>query len=480
MDFIIYDIALLAAFVIFVSIFLYKRRKNLKKEGLLFLYKTGAGIKAINHIGEKYKKSLNVLSYVSIGLGFLLMAIILYFFGRIVWIYVFHSEIVSLIKIPPIMPLLPYLPQVFKLSFLPPFYFIYWIVIIAIVAISHEFSHGIFAINKKVKIKSTGFGFFPFFFPVFLAAFVELDEKNMEKKKISHQMAILSAGTFANTVIAILSLGILILFFFLAFTPSGVIFDGYTYSAVGISAITSVNNMSVNNMNYDKLLSLTNISGLSEIKVNGKNYLASETFLSSQKNNQGYLFLYDDAPAIRANLTNTIVKINGVTVDSREKLGKEILKYFPGEKITITSLDGDAYKDYEIVLGENPENKSKPYLGIGFLNREGSGILNKITTLLPSFSNGKLIYKNSYLYPNFAFAEFIYDLLWWLVLISFSVALVNMLPVGIFDGGRFFYLAILGVTKSKEKATKAFKFVTYLFLLLLLIMMIFWAIGLFK
>jgi hypothetical protein len=375
MNFIIYDIALLVAFVIFVSVFLYKRKKNLKKEGLLWLYKTGAGIKVINRIGEKYKKTLNVLSYVSICLGFLLMAIVLYFFGRIVWLYVFHSEITSLVKIPPIMPLLPYLPQVFKLSYLPPFYFIYWILIIAIVAISHEFSHGIFARNKNVKIKSTGFGFFPFFFPVFLAAFVELDEKNMEKKKISHQMAILSAGTFANTVIAFLSLGILMLFFFLAFTPSGVVFDGYTYSAIGISAITSVNNVSVNNVSYNQLLSMTNISGLSEVKANGTDYLASETFLASQGNNQaGYLFLYDDAPAVKANLSNTIIKINGIPVDSRIKLGQEIMKYSPGQKITITGLEGDAYRDYDIVLAENPTNKSLPYLGVGFLNREGSGI----------------------------------------------------------------------------------------------------------
>jgi len=67
-----------------------------------------------------------------------------------------------------------------------------------------NFSHGIFSINKKVKVKSTGFGFFPFFLPVFLAAFVELDEKNMEKKKPLSQMAVLSAGTFANVITGIL------------------------------------------------------------------------------------------------------------------------------------------------------------------------------------------------------------------------------------------------------------------------------------
>jgi len=475
MDFIIYDIALLIAFVIFVSVFLYKRKENLKRDGLLFLYKTSVGIKIINRIGKKYEKLLNFLSYVSIGLGFLLMGLVIYFFGKIAWIYMFQSEIVRLVKIPPIMPLLPYLPQVFKLNFLPPFYFTYWILIIAIVAITHEFSHGIFAANKKVKVKSTGFGFFPFFLPIFLAAFVELDEKNMEKKKISHQMAILSAGTFANTLTAILSLGILILFFSLAFTPAGVVFDTYTYSAVGISAITSVNNLNVNNVSYDKLLSLSNPTGFNEIKAGNVKFIVTQDSLKNQKSNSGFLALYNDAPAIRANLTNIVIKVNGINVNSREKFAGELLKYSPGQKIIITALYGDAYRDYEITLGENPENKSKAYLGVGFLNKEGSGLMNKIIGAFSSFRNSNVYYS-----PNFAFAEFIYDLLWWLVLISFSVALVNMLPVGIFDGGKFFYLTVLAITKSKEKAKKAFKFVTYLFLFLIFVIMIFWAIGMFK
>ena len=54
---------------------------------------------------------------------------------------------------------------------------------------------------------------------------------------------------------------------------------------------------------------------------------------------------------------------------------------------------------------------------------------------------------------------FIYDLLWWLIIISISVALVNMLPVGIFDGGRFFYITVLAMTKKEKVAKKSFKFI---------------------
>jgi len=477
MNFITYDIILLAIFVLFVSIFLYRHRKNLKREGLLLLYKTSVGVRIIDKIGKKYKKILNILGWVSIGLGFLLMLAMLYLFGKMVWLYIFQSELIQLVKIPPITPLLPYLPQIFKLDFLPPFYFIYWIVIIAIVAIVHEFSHGIFAANKGVKIKSTGFGFFPFFLPVFLAAFVELDEKKMAKKKISSQMAVLSSGTFANLLTAVLFFGIWALFFSLAFTPSGVVFDTYTYSPVYVASISSVNNVNVNNITYNQILSLVNNSGkaLNEVTADDTKYLITESFLEKQKGADKYLLLYDNSPAINANLSSIILKINEVSIRSKEQLGKELLKYTPGAKITITALVGDADRDYEIVLGKNPQNESRAYLGIGFINKESSGIFGKLMTVFTSFRDSGVYYK-----PNFQAAEFIYNWIWWLVLICFSVALINMLPVGIFDGGRFFFLMMLALTKSKDKAKKIFKAVTYLFLFLLGVIMVFWAINFFR
>ena len=74
---------------------------------------------------------------------------------------------------------------------------------------------------------------------------------------------------------------------------------------------------------------------------------------------------------------------------------------------------------------------------------------------------------------------FFYNLLWWLILICISVALVNMLPVGIFDGGRFFYLTILALTGSDKAAKRSFAMVTYLFLLVLFVIMLFWFTSVF-
>ena len=472
MNFIVYDIGLLVLFIIFISLFLYRKKKNLKKEGLLFLYRTGWGIKLINHVGNKYKKLLKVFSYVSIGLGYCLMAGMLYLFGKIVWIYIFNQDIVRAIKVPPIMPLIPYLPQVFKLNFLPPFYFIYWIIIIAIIAVTHEFAHGIFAAYNKVKIKKTGFGFFPFFLPIFLAAFVELDEKRMAKKSKFKQMAILSAGTFANILTAIFFFIIMWLFFSLAFAPSGVVFDTYAYSVVSMSTISLVNGISLENATHEDLFNSISEEGLNEVTAGGKKFLLTKEFLEKQQNGEEYVLLYDDTPAVNANLEGAIIQINGVEVNSKEKIGEELLKYSPEEKIIITAIIDEETKEYEIVLGEHPENESLPLLGIGFVKREGSGLMGKIVNFLSSFKESNVYYK-----PKFGASLFIYNLLWWLVLISLSVALINMLPVGIFDGGRFFYLTVLAITKSERMAKKTFSFITYFFLFLLFLLMAFWVFS---
>ena len=469
MTFLKYDIILLVLFVLFVSIFLYRNRKNLKKEGLLFLYKTKWGIKLIDKTAKTFPKTLKALSYVSISVGYLLMAGMLYLFGKIVYIYVTMPSVIREIKVPPIMPLIPYLPQAFKLDFLPPFYFIYWIVILAVIAITHEFAHGIFMRRYNIKIKSTGFGFFPFFLPVFLAAFVEQDEKSMIKASKFQQKAVLAAGTFANILTAVLFFGILVLFFSFAFTPSGIVFDNYAYTLVGVGGISMVNNISIDNANYEKILELTNEKGFTKIQTSEEDYLITKNFLEIQKNNSDFIAVYFDAPAINAGLTGAILEIENSKIQSLEDLSKTLEKYSSGDKVNIKTNEGE----YKIVLDKNPET-GKAWLGINFNNQKRDGVFGKFMNFLTSFKKPHVVYESA-----FKTSEFIYDFLWWLVLISLSVALVNMLPMGIFDGGRFFYLTIWQITKSEKKAKKWFAFITYFLLGLLFILMFFWAISFF-
>ncbi|MFH1787658.1 MAG: M50 family metallopeptidase [archaeon] len=427
-------------------------------------------MKLVDYIGGKYKKTLNVLSYLSIGLGYLLMAGIFYLIYTILKIYIFRPDIVTMIKVPPIMPLIPYIDKI--VPGLPSFFFTYWIVILAIIAITHEFAHGIFMKRYGIKIKSTGFGFFPFFLPVFLAAFVEQDEESMNKKGIFEQMAVLSAGTFANLLTAILFLIILLGFFSIAFAPSGVVFDSYTYSSVEIASITMIGNMIVNNPSYEEILNLANEEGFVKIGTNDRNYLGSKDFLEQPGMKsfaeKGKIILYDDSPAINVKLVGAITEINEVKIDSFEKLRQELSRYSPGEKIKIKTSEDV----FEVVLDENPVGKDLPFLGIGFADQERSGLIGRLVGLFAP--------KDPHIYyePNFnGWSEFVYNLLWWIVLISISVALINMLPMGIFDGGRFFYLTILSITGKEKTAKNFFKVSTYFFLFLLLVLMVFWGIS---
>ncbi len=469
MSFLVYDLVLLGIFILFIAWFLYKGRKNLKREGVLLLYRTEWGMRLIDRIGKKYKKTLDFLGYISVGLGYLLMIGVLYMTYTIVQIYLFRPDVVSAIKVPPIMPLIPYIDKV--VTFLPPFYFTYWIIIIAIIAIFHEFAHGIYMRRHGINIKSTGFGFFPFFFPIFPAAFVEQDEKSMGKAKNFEQRKVLSAGTFANTLTAIVFLGILALFFILAFAPAGVVFDDYSYSIVNISDITMVNGKIINNPTVESLSDLVENSTFNEIIANSKKFVGIKGF----PDQSGTIALYDDSPAINASLNGAITEINNEPIYSINDLSSELDKYSAGEEIVIKTKTNEGENITTVILsGENPTEPGKRWLGIVFFKRDSGGLMGKIFLALSSFKD-----PNTYYEPIIGdIGWFIYHLLWWLILISISVALVNMLPMGIFDGGMFFYLTVLKITKSEKIAKACFKWITRLFLLILLAIMVFWAIAL--
>ena len=106
-NFLIYDLVFLVLFIIFVILFLYRGKNNIKREGLLILYRASWGMKLIDRIGGKYKKTLTVLGVVSVICGYILMLFGFYLVWTILKIYIFHPEIVRLIKVPPITPLIP-------------------------------------------------------------------------------------------------------------------------------------------------------------------------------------------------------------------------------------------------------------------------------------------------------------------------------------------------------------------------------------
>ncbi len=457
MSFMFYDLIFLVAFTLFVVSFLYTRRKNLKREGPMFLYRTQIGMKIIEYIGEKHKKLLHWLEYVVITAGYFLMAASIASIGYVVYVFVKMPEFFKVAKIPPIAPLIPYIGEIFNADYLPPFYFTYWIVVLAITAIFHEFFHGIFAKKNNVKIRSTGFAFLG----PFLGAFVEQDEKQMKKLKFKGQVSILAAGSFANLLLTLIFLVIIVLFSIFAFAPAGANFNYYPVAKISVSDVSYING-TLFSINLDGGINLT------EITANNKTYFAEP---DSLKKNLSEMIIFEDSPALRAGVLGIVTEFYGKKINTPEDLRNELEMKNPGDEVSIKFLVNKNEKESRIILGARPDNSSKAYLGVANLNVQSSGIFGKIRKAISFFRE-----PNTYYAPKGSeeLVIFIYNLLWWIILINLSVALFNMLPVGIFDGGRVFYLTVLKITKSKKMAQRSYSLVTYLFIAIFALLTIMW------
>ena len=198
-----WDLILLVVFyLILYTIFRIYRNKFEVQWKIFALYKTKIGIQLMDKIAKKFPKTLNILGNISIVIGFLGMGLTIFFLFKSAY---------NLIIIPTGPPgLAPVLPGV-NIPGLPTLSFWHWIISILIVATIHEFCHGIYSRLINVKIKSTGFAFLG---PL-LAAFVEPDEKQLEKKKTKEQLQVISAGPFSNIVLAL----ILLVFIGLVISP---------------------------------------------------------------------------------------------------------------------------------------------------------------------------------------------------------------------------------------------------------------------
>jgi len=85
----IYDVSFLILFTAFITWFLNRRRSDLSREGIVFMYRTQFGVDAINWFVEKFSRTLHKIKYVIVAVGFFLMATMIWMLGQTVSIYIF-------------------------------------------------------------------------------------------------------------------------------------------------------------------------------------------------------------------------------------------------------------------------------------------------------------------------------------------------------------------------------------------------------
>ena len=185
-------------FILFILVFLYIERKKIDLQRIFFpilyfaMYKTKAGLKTMDRGAKAFPKILKTISFLGVIIGFL---------GMILIGFELLKNTVNLLISPGVAPgIQPVLPFEAKGVFFVPF--IYWILAIFVIAVVHEFSHGLIARVYNIKIKSSGLAFLGVVLPIIPAAFVEPEEKQLLKKSLRAQLSVFAAGPFANIITA--------------------------------------------------------------------------------------------------------------------------------------------------------------------------------------------------------------------------------------------------------------------------------------
>ncbi len=375
-----FDLLLAIVFYGLILLFFLKNRKKFKIQAkVLALYRTKFGLNFMDKIAKTFPRFLRAVSYLSISAGFIGMVFIMVVIIKGTYNLLFNGGM------PALAPVLPGI----KIPGLPTLGFWHWIIAIFIVAVVHEFSHGVFARLYDLKVKSSGFAFFG---PI-LAAFVEPDEKAMAKKSKKEQLGILSAGPFSNIVLG----GIFLLLAYLISAP----LQGAFFESDGIVVSRLLEGMPADN------------SGLK-------------------------------APFV-------IYSISGISTKNSDDFVRATETFKPDKMAELITNKGR----YELKAVKHPDNSSKGYVGIADFSLS--------LKIKQSFS---YLWKLPYLVLWFN------KLIFWLFVVNLGVGLFNLLPLGIVDGGRMFYLVALAVFKKEEKAKRIWSYVS-LFLLLLIFINIF-------
>ena len=190
-------ISAIAFYSLIVLLFIWKRKKVKIIGKIVFGFTTKRFNSFLKSVG-KYKRFWKIVGDIAIVVDFVFMGFVMY-----VLLKVAYENLIG-VHVPGAAIVIPGVKLPGSSIFIP---FWYGIISIFILAIVHEFSHGIMAFAERIKVKRVGFGFF-LIFPI---AFVEPFKRSFEKAKPLARMRIASMGPFANIVLAFAVMGLLAL-----------------------------------------------------------------------------------------------------------------------------------------------------------------------------------------------------------------------------------------------------------------------------
>lgn len=371
-------------FYALVIAFLFVKRKKWNWENkIIILYRLKFGLKFMENFSRKHEQLVKLLGYIGVGAGYLGLVVISYFLIKNLYALIFQPGVVSGVSL-----VLPGI-KVPGMGILP---FWYWLLAIFLIALVHEFAHGIVAKVHQIPVKNTGLVFLG---PI-IGAFVEPDEKKLQKQKDIAQYSVLAAGSFANILLAVVALLLL----------------NYAFFPLQQSLVEPV--------------------GFSFEEYYGREFPAAQAGLP---------------------IDTLITKINGQGVKDFMEFDETLTCLAPGEQINLTTAE----KEYSLILAASPDNPKKPFLGIKSIKNEFK--------LKEEYAAGWGKY-------GYNILDWISGFLRWLFLLSLGIALFNLLPLPLVDGGRMLQV-FLHTSKGQEKGERYYRQISFFFLLVLLLNLIY-------
>jgi membrane-associated protease RseP (regulator of RpoE activity) len=306
----------------------------------------------------------------------------------------------------------------------------YVLISLIITIVVHEAGHGIVARVYNVKIESTGV---VFFFVVPIGAFVNIEQKELEKTPLKYKSSILTAGVLNNMVLAGISL-------------------------FGLYLV---------------------VSSLYPLSVSG----GQEAGVLIERVNKGSL-----AEKIHLTEGSVIQTISAQNVRSVEDLRK-LLQSNLGKTIEMTW----ALKNKAIVRGSitlpSSVNENKGILGVTISTiGDPKTVLNDYKSLFSGTTVLRLLapptiqerivpfsdlmaerYNSTIFGSSYALLA---NMFFWLWFINFNVAVFNALPIGPLDGGQLYGSFI--ASRTKEKTAEAINsLMTYIMILVIFMTLVF-------
>lgn len=397
--FLSFDLLLFLAFIFILGILIYHDRKKVKLQGIVLMRRTEKGRDTIDKIAWRHPQFWRFIAVAGVVISVPALIIISAFIINSSYLLITKQSAEGAARL--LLPAPVAAPASAPGVLLLPWWI--WVIGVAAVVIPHELFHGIICRLEKIRIKSVGW-ILLLFIP---GAFVEPDEKQLRKAKRLTKLKVYAAGSFANILVGIVVLLVLI-------SLSGL------FTPVGSSFV-----------------------------------------------------IIKDSPAHKANLSGSIIEMDGLAVRGIEDLQRILKNKNPGDEVEIKTVinrdvvpvfeprglstiipkfgltvDEKHVSTYKFALAEHPKEK-RAYLGVD------------VSSFLQAFT--------------FPFPVFLYQLLFWIFVFSIGIGLVNLLPIKPLDGGLVFEELVGHFTKNSRIIVKA---VSAIMLVLLIFNLVGpWVIG---